>query len=233
VLCKHMASLFTLEPRDVYRKDFLSDYLSARALISGDDAYASLPDLATRLYSGPIPTHLPHPTSHPPFAIILSIPFAMTTFEQAVGLWLFSEFAFIFGSFYLLFRTLWAISNPLPALIWTLSSVVWPVVYFELAFGQWMTLGLILLTVAWYFLRSGFDIKAGIFNGAAMAIKFLGWPVLILMLLRRKWGAIAYTITTFTALNLFSAWIVGFRRALKYYLVIGPVDARVYVASGL
>ncbi len=52
----------------VYRKDFLQEYLLARAIAEGVDPYLPIPMLADR-FLGQLPVPLfPHPTPHPPTA---------------------------------------------------------------------------------------------------------------------------------------------------------------------
>ena len=164
------ALLIHASSEDVYRKDFLADYLSARALLAGIDAYENLPEIATRVGVDPVPSHLPHPNPHPPTAILVSAPFALVEFESAALLWLVSEIVLLFAAFCVLLRTLGVRRWLLLSALMTVAVACWPVVFYELAFGQWMTLILLLMTLSWRYLRSKNDVLGGSLLGSCMAI---------------------------------------------------------------
>jgi hypothetical protein len=71
----------TLLPPDVYSKDFLQEYLMARALLLGVNPYLPLSELAAR-FLGPLPVIVfPHPLAAPPPAAMLSIPLGLLGYK--------------------------------------------------------------------------------------------------------------------------------------------------------
>src|SRR5262249_59796277 len=71
---------FSLSPRVIYGKDFVSPYLMAKAIASGGNPYTPLPDLTVRYLPETPPSHYPHPKPHPPFIGIPSAPLAPPRF---------------------------------------------------------------------------------------------------------------------------------------------------------
>src|SRR4051812_37983650 len=76
---------------DAYRKDFIQEYLLARAALQRLPAYAPLPVLAREII-GPLDRPIfPHPTPHPPAVVILALPFGFFSYRVATSLWLLME----------------------------------------------------------------------------------------------------------------------------------------------
>jgi len=74
-------------PPYVYSKDFIQEYLSARAVLAGINPYLPLPELASK-FIGPVPVPvLPHSTPHPPPAVFLGLPFGLLPYTWATALW--------------------------------------------------------------------------------------------------------------------------------------------------
>ena len=98
-LCAAVSSLI---PPSVYKKDFIQEYLLVRAVSNGLDPYLPLPELSQR-FIGSLPNLVfQHPTPHPPPVILLCLPLAMLSYEQAAVAWFLFEIICIVLSTYLI-----------------------------------------------------------------------------------------------------------------------------------
>jgi hypothetical protein len=70
-------SAASLAPPHVYLKDFMQEYLLAKAALGGVNPYLPLPALARQFISPPPVIALDHPTPHPPPVAVLSLPLAV------------------------------------------------------------------------------------------------------------------------------------------------------------
>src|SRR5262249_51518197 len=79
---------FSLSPRVIYGKDFVSPYLMAKAIAGGGNPYPAVPYLPVSYLPEAPPSHYPHPTPHPPFMGILCAPLALLSYRNAAIFWL-------------------------------------------------------------------------------------------------------------------------------------------------
>jgi hypothetical protein len=215
---------------NVYKKDFIQEYLLARAVLDGIDPYLPLPDLTLRVL-GPLPNLVfQHPTPHPPPVAILSLPLGLLTYQQAAVAWFLFEISCIFLAAYLLLRWLRGPSGLMLTAFITLLVLGWSPVWVELTTGQLMTLLLVLLILAWQALRSGQAITGGLFLGCVVALKLMAWPIVIFLAFRKNWRAIGAAGVTVAAANLAAALLMGFDRAVYFYWKVGAIVSKLYRA---
>jgi hypothetical protein len=223
-------NLISLLRPHVYKKDFIQEYLLAKAVLDGVDPYLYLPDLTLRLV-GPVPNLiLQHPTPHPPPVALLSLPLGLLSYEQAALVWFLFESACVLVAVYMLLRWL----DKRPGLVLTLFvallALAWSPFMEELVIGQLMTLLLVLLIAAWQALRAGDAIKGGVFLGCMIALKLMAWPVVIFLALRRNWRAVGAAGITALAANLAAALLMGFDRVVYFYREVSTIVSPLYRA---
>lgn len=220
----------SLVPPYVYMKDFIQEYLLARAVLTGENPYLPLPVLAAE-HLGALPTPVfPHPTPHPPPVALLALPLGWLDYELAARVWFVLELLFLAAVCGLLLRTVGA-----PVRLWLagallLTLLMWSPVSEELAIGQLMLLLLLCLTLLWRAVRAGDDLQAGIFLGAMLSLKLMGWPLAMWLALQRKWRALAATAVTVIVAHIAAALLMGWQPVVDYYLRVGGEVAPLYQA---
>ena len=180
-----------------YFKDILVEYLMAKAILSGINPYLPLNELAAQII-GPIHFY-PHPSPHPPFVALFSLPLLPFGAEQFDVAWFVFEVlcvAVVAG-----LVAAWAGRR------WTLAAVVtcflfaWYPVEFDLLYGQMSILLAALLLAAFLALRANHRGLGGFLLGLSMALKLVTWPLLIYLVLKRQWrAAISAAATVLKAL---------------------------------
>jgi hypothetical protein len=223
-----MRILESFEAPTVYRKDFLSPYLMAKAILNGVNPYLPLHELAGLLMGNAAYSEFTHPTPHTPIVGMLMLPLALLGYRGAALVWFGIELICQVGSILLLARW-WG--KPLRASRAALCLGValgWTPVVEDCWFGQFTTLLLLMTIGAWLALRDGKDTVGGALLGGLMAIKLAGWPVVIFLALRGRWRAVIAALGVAAAANLLSAAVLGFDRVWEYYLTIGPMVSAIY-----
>jgi len=213
---------------DVYRKDFFQEYLLARAVILGLPAYTPLPTLAKQIV-GPLdnPT-FPHASPYPPPVVILALPFGVFGYQAATTLWLVMELTCLYITCSLLIHRFFRVDNRMAPALLALGLFSCFPVSLELALGQLMLPTLLTLTGGWLALRSQRDALGGALLGLALAIKFIGWPLILFLLCRKHWRAVFSASAMFLITNLAGAAIVGINQTTYYYRYVGPAASRLY-----
>src|SRR5262249_2347242 len=159
VCIKQIIGSFTQS--EIYKKDFIQEYLMARATMNGINPYLPLPDLAALLMNYPGYWWLAHPTPHPPIVGALSLPLGFLTYENAAIVWLIFEVACLFSSLLLFLRWWEASLKPARIAILFGFAVGWSPVVASLWVGQLNCCLLLLLLSAWLALRAGKDALGG------------------------------------------------------------------------
>ena len=152
------------------------------------------------------------------------------SYEHAPVVWFFFELICLSVSVVLLLRWLGLEKRGTLASLSALLILVWTPIAYELIFGQLTALLFFLMVGAWQALRSGKDIRGGVFLGTAVAVKLMPWPLIIFLMLRRKWRAACAAITTTIVANVAVATLIGFDRMAHYYLKIGSSVSELYHA---
>jgi len=212
----------------IFKKDFIQEFLISKSVLDGVNPYLPLPVLADR-FLGPLPNLIfPHPTPHPPPVALFCLPLGLMSYKHAAIVWFLFELICLSVSVVLLLRWLGVEKRGALASLSALLILVWTPITYELLNGQLTALLFFLLVGAWQALRSGKDIRGGIFLGAAVAVKLVPWPLIIFLMLRRNWRATYAAISTTIVANVAVATLIGFDRMAHYYLKIGSSVSELY-----
>jgi len=213
--------VFLFRPHDPTKADFIQDYLMARAILDGRNPYSSLDVLGPEYgFNVQLPSH---PSPHPPTFAVLSVPLGLFSYRTASLIWLLFCLASLLTSLHFLLKLKWA------ELIYAfIVLIAWYPIHTDLKVGQLMTLMLLFFTLAWLVLRAGRDVPGGVFVGLALSVKLIAWPLVIYLLLKRRFRAFVSALAVFSAANLAAALIIGYRTVLFYYSHIGGVIASYY-----
>jgi hypothetical protein len=215
-------SSLALHPSLIYRKDFIQEYLLAKAVLTGTEPYRPLPEMTAELLDYHPRRMIPHPATHPPPMAVFSLPLALLSYQQAAAVWLVLQSFFVAVSAYLLLR--WWKVRPLPGTVLaaTLMAFVWPPLIDEMLTGQLNTLLLLLLLLAWQRLREGYSVAGGAWLGGALIVKLMAWPVVLFLLLCRSWRAVLASGVVVTAAHLMAAAFMGWGSIINYYRNVAP-----------
>ena len=225
----------TLQDPYIYIKDFMQEYLMARAVLSGENPYTPLPDLVVRFFGelsmgdGLVPI-LTNVSPHPPPVSILFLPFGMLPYQSACVLWYFIEIALVVASVCLILKSL--TSRPVGfrfVLVLALLFLAWNPFHVDLVFGQLSILNLFLLSLAWYKLSNEKLVPAGIWLGLSISIKLIAWPLVVWLIFIKRYKAAVSAILTFIVLNLLAALVISPQAVVQYYRVVG---SQVYLQYG-
>ena len=215
-------------PEYIYQKDFIQEYLLAKAVLAGSDPYAPLPDLAAR-FLGPLSNAVfQHPTPHPPAVGLIFSPLGLLSYQHAVQAWFAIQLALVAASAYGVLRCLEMRPTPFVVLTCSFLAVSWSPFFQDLVLGQLMTLKLALLICTWYLLKNGREAGGGFFLGAAIAVKFIAWPLVLLLAVQKRWKAVIAAGITVLAANGVAALIIGKGAVIAYYTKVGPLVSSLY-----
>jgi hypothetical protein len=222
--------LRSLQNPFIFRKDFLQEYLLARAVLDGVNPYLSLPELAQRFMISVPNWGLQHPTPHPPPVILISLPLGLLSYENAAVVWFLFEILCFGAGVYFLLHWLHERSGFVITAVTILLIFAWGPLQDELALGQLMALMLVILIGVWKALRSGNHIRGGVLLGCSIALKLIAWPIIVFLLFRKNWRAVIATGITLITANFGVALIIGVDRVLHYYLKVGKTVTPLYRA---
>jgi hypothetical protein len=168
----------------------------ARALFDG-----------TPMYPEPTRTavEIGNPAVYPPFAILVTAPFALLSASAASWVWFVALAAAVLASMWLVGVRDWR------CLVLALTS---PVVLQGLYWGN-LTLALLLpLALAWRYRERATIV--GVAVGSAVAAKLIAWPLVIWLLLTRRYRAACWATASAVVLVAGSWAVVGFEGMLDY-----------------
>lgn len=209
----------------VYKKDFIQEYLLAKATLAGVSAYLPLPDLAQRFIGHIANPIFPHPTPHPPPVAVIAWPLGFLDYQTAAIVWFLFEIICIALSLSIILQW-FRVKKRFRILCISLCAVfAWNPFWEELVFGQLMSLLLLLLLLSWHYLRANCPIRGGFFLGLIISVKFVGWPIVLLMALKKRHLSAAMSIATIAAINAASMLVLGYEAVYYYYTkVVGDVS---------
>lgn len=215
----------------VYMRDFVQEYLLARAVLSGVIPYLPIPDLA-RQFIGPLPLDAAflHPTSHPPPVAILALPLGLLEYQQAAVVWFVFEIGCVCVAVYLLLNWSGVGAHPWTLLLCTLAVFMWNPFWEELVFGQLMALLFVMLLLSWQALRANHSVRGGILLGVVVGLKLIGWPIVLFLILRKNWRAAGAAVATVVATNGIAVLLMGHEAVLYYYAKVGSMVSSLYRA---
>ncbi len=219
--------LDSFSPKYIYKKDFIQEYLMAKAVLAGVDPYLPCPDLATQFF-GLVPDNIVnHPTPHPPPIAVFFMPFGLLSYWQASVAWFVIEIVCLFFICFLLLHWLGRPKWMLTVLM-TPALLSWLPFFNELLIGQLMIPLMLLLIIAWQALRHDKNITGGILLGVAITLKLIAWPIVIFLAVKNNWRATITSIAIFVISNLIAGLIISFDKVTNYYLKIGPLIAQLH-----
>lgn len=209
-----------LTPPLLYQKDFLQEYLFARAVLSHITPYQMISELAALFLSQRDMPFFPHPTPHPPAVIFIALPFGLLPYEQAQAAWFILEAFCLAVVLRLLMQSLFPGLRIAQVALIYLMVIPLLHVWEELGLGQLMMLQLLLLTAAWRAFRADHERTGAVCLGLTLAFKLIAWPLIFLLITKRRWRAAIMTLGTFAGINLAAAAIIGPYEAVYYYSVV-------------
>jgi hypothetical protein len=214
-------------PPSLYIKDFNVEYVMARAALNGESPYKPLPELA-RYADGYTAHYLQHPSPHPPAVIFVGIPFTRFALGRAVLLWLLLELLCVAVASALMLKAIAGRVSLVGVSVLVLVWLAWHPFEREMFWGQLMIVTLTLVCGAWVALRAQREMLGGVLLGVALALKLFGWPIVLFLLLTRRWRAFFSAVIAFALLHLAAALVIGFGDIVAYYRVVGPSVSKLY-----
>jgi hypothetical protein len=217
--------LDALRPRRTKIVDFIQEWCSARNYMAGTPIYGPLePTIQRELNQARDPDDRMFfdLNTHPPFSVLLTLPFGRLDYPDAVLAWNLCGLPFLVLSLWLVRRQLhlapmwWAPIAAVPVLL-----ICYPFEQ-QIEQGQLNCLLMFLVTASWAADRSDRPVWAGIAAGLAMAVKLFPGLLLIYFLLRRRWVAAAVMLGTFLLANLATVAVLGLATYQTYLRDILP-----------
>jgi hypothetical protein len=170
---------------------FIAYYAAARLLVTGrlgvtayDDAWFGA-FVQTITGTGVLEIFTPNP----PMMALMSAPVAFLDHQSARAIWLATSLAALALASFALLRHRQRLGAPHTALVIAIVLLN-PATFANLRTGQGYLFVFALLTGAALSVISGHDRRAGMFLGFAFALKSTGLPLLLLLIVMRRWGAI-------------------------------------------
>jgi hypothetical protein len=206
----------------VYRKDLQVQYLTAWALRDGLDPFTPLTVLSARYF--PVAAdNFPHPSPHPPFLALVSLPLTLIPFPAIVPLWLLLNLALLVVIGRCLGLSIQA-SLPLAA---------WPPLWCLLYIGQLELVILALAMLGWRAAAADRDWRAGLWLGLAAVIKLYPALLLVPYAVRRRGRILLAAVCVFLLSQLGNLIVVGPAGEVRYYREILPTVSSEYVHLSL
>jgi len=209
-------------------RDFISVYLLAKSVLAGITPYLPLRELAAHWPGVAECNTFIHPSPHPPTLAVFFAPVGLLGYKSAVFLWLGLQLACLTTAVCLLLKWWGNALAPWQKLVAGVGFLSAGPVIYELRAGQLNSLLLILLLLSWFSLRKEKDVIGGALLGAIVSLKLLIWPVIIYLLLRRRWTALAAAGVVITVTHIIAAFAIGASSVVHYYLKAGPQVAQFY-----
>lgn len=157
----------------------------------------------------------PLPYNHPPFEATLFVPLTYLPYFSAYCVWIGLNMLLLAGSIYLIRPRLPALKEHYPWLLALAPLAFFPIAY-ALLQGQDSILLLALYCIAYAAFRRGNDVEAGAYLGMGLFKFHLILPFAFILLLRRRWRALA-GMSVIAAVELVVSWtLVGARQLLLY-----------------
>lgn len=218
---------------DTARWDIAQEYLMARAVHDGVSPYQPINQLARRyLPDQERFAQFTHPTPHPPPVAVLSQPLGALDFRSAANAWLGFELLCLALALVLLARLLAPSTDQRGTLargaLYALIVLGFEPVVVDLRIGQFGPPLLLLLVLTWHRWQNDRWFGAGMALGGALALKLTGWPIVVFLLLRRRWRPALAAVALAAVANLLAAAVIGWRTVFDYYTSVGPEVTRTF-----
>ena len=157
----------------------------------------------------------PMPYNHPPFEAILFMPFTFLTFLRAYAMWFVINGLLLALCFRAIHPWIPQTAAEFPELFFLAPLAFFPVFYAFMQ-GQDSILLLALYCLAYAAFRRGRDLQAGIWLGLGLFKFHLVLPFALVLLLCRRWRAIAGIVACGCCELAISWGLVGWRELLYY-----------------
>lgn len=157
----------------------------------------------------------PLPYNHPPFEAILYVPLTYVPYLSAYCIWIALNILLLAASICLVSAWLPTLKAHFPWLLALAPLAFFPIAY-ALLQGQDSILLFALYCLTYAALRRGKDVRAGAYLGLGLFKFHLVLPFALVLLLRRRWRALAGMSVIATLEFVFSWVIVGGRQLLDY-----------------
>jgi hypothetical protein len=164
---------------------------------------------------------------HPPFEILLFLPFTWMPYAKAYIVWSASNLVFLWGVVLVLWKYLPRLHPEFEVLAILYGSFL-PVIICLIQ-GQDSILLLLLLSLSFAALAEGRDRRAGIFLALGLFKFHLVLPLIVALMVMRRWRVVAGFFLGFGSLLLVSFAVVGTRATLKYIPFISHFSRHISV----
>lgn len=214
----------SVRPAEKYLFDFQQEWLSARNYQTGYPIYES--------QSLSIPRHLPgygiskvlpvEYNAHPPFSVLLTLPFCSLGYHSAHFAWNLSGIALFLLALALI---AWEFRRQIRwfHLAAAASLVIWsPQVHFTIVHGQWNFQLAFLIACGWILDRRGYTAAAGVSIGLAAAIKLFPAFLFAYFLFSGRWRALLAGVATFALANAVTVAVLGGDAYWDYFTQVMP-----------
>ena len=198
--------------------DFCLDYQTAQHWLKGARIYTPV-TCWSRYSSTPVPVEY---YAHPPFSLLVVLPFALLSASLATWLWGLLSLACLVGSLLLVCYelALWKLRIVLPLLA---LFLLWdPTIGSTSAENIGGGVTCLLIALIWRALRRGQQGRAGVLTGLVILLKPVPFLLLPFLLLRRQWRAASSAALFLVGGVLISAALMGPQAWLDY---LGPARA--------
>ncbi|HXY10743.1 MAG TPA: glycosyltransferase family 87 protein [Terriglobales bacterium] len=157
----------------------------------------------------------PLPYNHPPFEVLIFVPFSLLPYLVAYLLWDLASLLILLLLFVLL-RPHISILRQVSVVHWLLASLGYFPTFFALLQGQDTLLLLLIFTLVFIFLKTESEFAAGCCLGLGLFRPQLVLPLVLVLLLERRRKAFIGFIVVATILGLISVAMVGVEASLHY-----------------
>lgn len=205
-----------------YSRDPQVEYLSARALRDGLDIFTPTLELARR-YLPVATTNFDHPNPHPPALALLFVPASYLPLPALV-------LAILALNVVAMLAIGRALRLPLGK---SLMLLAWPPVFWLASIGQYELFVVLLAILAWRAAEAGNDWRAGLWLGAAAALKLYPAALVLPFLFKRRWKIPLATAAIMLLEQITNLAIVGPAGLVRYYREIVPAVASYYIEMAL
>ncbi|MCC6952735.1 MAG: DUF2029 domain-containing protein [Deltaproteobacteria bacterium] len=224
-------SLESLKPELINRKDLLQDYLSARAVMKGENPYSPTTILAAQLMTDARADTFPHPTPHTPFVVAATTPLGLLSYDQAAIVWMVLELVALGAAAIVLQRLAGHSSLGYSTLVLFLFLLGSRSAKLSLLSGQFSLFILLFAALCLNELAAGRERRAGIYLGLALATKLWGGPLVLGLLLARRYPAAIAALVTAIAAQLVAIPLIGWDAFREYVSTVAPSVAQHYRAD--
>jgi len=222
VLCAVMGLVMVmrLRPNENKLHDFVQEWTSARNWLQGQPIYEDLrQSVADDINPDLVPTLPIQYNAHPPVSVLVTLPFGVLPYHQAVVAWNVLSLVALAISLELI---LGPGGLDFPRWVW------WPVVSLlllssplahQIYLAQLNLLLLLLFTAAWRFDRAGYSEASAACIALAASIKIFPGFLFIYFLAQRRYRALIVGVGTLLLLNGLS-WVVFGTQAWQTYVTV-------------